>query len=249
MEILLISLEERLDRRQRAEAALSILELPIVWIPGVVCDENSNPSNFVTNEVAGCWLAHVKAFEYAAISSRSVLIVEDDLILRGAPQKLLEIIKKFEESNLDLLQIGYIESGYLEIILRKIHSVINYMESVFVSICLRCPPRFTLKVSKRVRFQEAHSRLIVARKLGVFQVVNDDFLAGTHAYLVNANFASILKEMNDPIVFSADQFLMSLSAMRTFRIYRLGKSIVTQNLKLKSDIAKNRFLGRADHGH
>jgi len=248
MEILLISLEGRDDRRNAAESVLSVLDLPIVWIPGVTCDESSNPSNFVTNEVAGCWLAHVKALNYAASSSRSVLIVEDDLLLTGKPKKLLQILRKFEEAEIDLLQLGFVESDYPQTILRKFRSIINYMESVFVVICLRCPPRFILGISKRVRFQEARNRVVVAKKLGTSQVVNDNFLAGTHAYLVTPKFASILKEMNSPIVFSADQFLMSLSAMRTFQIYRLGKSIVTQNLNSKSDIARNRFLGRANHG-
>jgi GR25 family glycosyltransferase involved in LPS biosynthesis len=247
MEVALINLDHRIDRKENALKELSKLNLPVVIISGVLCDDQSNPSKYVTNQVAGCWLAHMKALEHSANAAKPTLIVEDDLLVSCKVKKIKKILKNFESAEIDLLQIGFVTNSRTEALFRLGRDFISYMEIAFVRLCLSLPPEKIKTISRRVRFQEAYSRHRVRETLGS-ESVSENFLAGTHAYVVSPSFASILKGLNDPILFSSDQFLMSLSAMKTFRIYRTSKSLMKQNLKLESDISANRFVMGGDNG-
>jgi GR25 family glycosyltransferase involved in LPS biosynthesis len=246
MEVALINLDHRLDRKENALKELIKLKLPVVTISGVLCDDQSNPSKYVTNQVAGCWLAHVNALEYAAISTKPILIVEDDLLVSSKIKTITKILENFESAEIDLLQIGFVTNSRKESIFRLSRDFMSYLELAFVRLCLCLPPEKIKTISRRARFQEAHLRYRVRESLGS-ESVSDSFLAGTHAYIVSPSFASILKGLNQPILFSSDQFLMSLSAMKTFRIYRTTKSFIKQNLKLESDISANRFIMGRKH--
>ena len=78
--------------------------------------------------------------------------------------------------------------------------------------------------------------------MGLGNLRPDDFRPGTHAYLISKDFAAILQDANKPTFFSADQFLMALSKMCTFEIWRTTKNFCKQELKFESDIEGKRFM-------
>lgn len=246
MEVALINLKHRIDRKENALKELSKLNLPVVTIYGILCDDQSNPSKYVTNQVAGCWMAHLKALDYSANATKPTLIVEDDLLISNKIAQIIKILKNFESAEIDLLQIGFLTNSWTEALFRLSRDFVSNMEIIFVRLCLWLPPEKIKTISRRARFQEANLRHRVRVSLGS-ESVSNNFLAGAHAYVVSPNFASILKELNEPILFSSDQFLMSLSAMKTFRIYRTSKSLIKQNLKSESDISANRFVMGGNH--
>ena len=241
MDVYLINLDEDKERLRIATAELSKIGLVFRRISGFVVTSEMNLDNFVTNSVAGCWLAHRQVFEMICNANQPGLILEDDIQLRKGHEKISEILYKADPENFDVLQIGFVELALSESVLRKLRDAIKIVEQILASQIDRMHFPFLLSIKRRVRFIEAMNAHKFGKSLGSIKVVSDSFLPGTHGYLVTPKIAREILKLNQPIFLSADQFFMSLASMRSFRCFRVSRSLINQDLAFTSNIGKNRY--------
>jgi GR25 family glycosyltransferase involved in LPS biosynthesis len=241
MDVYLINLDRDEERLSKATAELSKIGLVFRRVSGFVVTSETNVANFVTNSVAGCWLAHRQVFEMICHANQPGLILEDDIQVGKAYKKINEILDKADPGNFDMLQMGFVELALSESVMRKFRDAIKITEQGLASRINRMHFPFLHSIKRRVRFIEAMNAHKFGKSLGSIKVISDSFLPGTHAYLVTPKIAREILKLNQPIFLSADQFFMSLASMRSFRCFRVSRSLINQDLAFTSNIGRNRY--------
>jgi GR25 family glycosyltransferase involved in LPS biosynthesis len=240
-----INLESRLDKRHNIEKQLNFFNVKGIRIPGQRPKKNPGANLFVTAEVAGCWLAHKFAYKKVIDDNHQfALILEDDaMISKDFFPKLNSSLDMFSQKDIDLLQIGFVDVSRTRYVLRLISDFVWKVEVSFLSYLGTMKPLALSKhFSVKIRVRRALRTRDLSRQLQFGLLRPDDFKAGTHAYIVSVKFAQTLNQANDPIMFSSDQFLISLSKMCTFNIWRTTNNYSRQEGKFSSDIEGKRFI-------
>jgi GR25 family glycosyltransferase involved in LPS biosynthesis len=179
-------------------------------------------SEFLSKGEIAVWKSHIKAMRRLVHENALYsLILEDDATLGSEVNEsfLVEVKELMERNQLDLLQIGYVESFY--------------------SPTLR---------SGLLEFLIALLRNRGTKDSSGFRFVHGDFRAGAHAYVVNSRLAeAISKSVPEPPLIPWDGYLESLARGQVgrgdIRIARLVHSVVSQasrvpeSLRIDSDIA------------
>jgi GR25 family glycosyltransferase involved in LPS biosynthesis len=227
----LINLDDRVDRLDEARAHLEKSNLQYVRI-SAVSQNPSIKSDFLTPTVYACWQSHLKTYSrFLESDYKYALIFEDDLVIKR-DFNIDRYISIAEDLDLDLLQLGFLLPG----LFNRIRWVYEEIEKCFF---------FGLSLISYLKpFRKLQGRMRVIEALTLrFHITNSSFLPGTHAYLIRRNFAqSILKE--DPGVLSADEFFISLSKMRSFRMARLSRSVISQSKSLPSITSRYKSWGK-----
>ena len=220
MRAYLINLDERPDRLKNAKRQFELIGLDFERIPAIKPDENfSELYPFVTPGVAAIWLSHMYCIEKFLTSGEDfALIFEDDFLF--TEKSLSENFLKILPQEYDFFQIGFLKTNIID----KTDLLIANTLDLYLKILA-----FISKVPSK-GLQELQSRFLISDQLDTpWNHVRHDVRPGAHAYLVSREFASHLVEFNNPLLFSADAFYISLAKMRSFRMARFRKSQIDQD--------------------
>ena len=233
MNVYLINLDSRPDRLAESTQQLERFGIDFERVSAVTSSLDFSVAHpFVTPSVAAIWLSHVKALSaFLESGAQQALILEDDFLISCGKDELLE--KSELVSGYDLLQIGFLVTNIFDRLAYKFANI----SDIFYKTLSRYS-RLSLPFSKSL----SSKFLVYGQDSISFKIVRGNFRAGAHAYIVTRNFAEGLLKLNTPIVFSTDQFYISLAAMNSFKIARLRKSIIGQS-KSPSSVDK-RFVSQ-----
>jgi GR25 family glycosyltransferase involved in LPS biosynthesis len=214
MKVFVINLDGRDDRRrwslsQASRFAFEFERFPAVSSQDLVFD-------FVTSDVGACFESHRGVWEAIAKSNDNFgLILEDDFEFKSLDFSYIS--KVLDEGSVDLLQLGFLKTGFrdrLDLLATNLKHRILHLVRVLAS---------TLRVNRLTK------KTLIGELNPTFpNLVPSNFRAGAHAYIISREMANLILILNDPVFLAADDFLMALSRMRTFKIYRLSKSICGQ---------------------
>jgi GR25 family glycosyltransferase involved in LPS biosynthesis len=169
--------------------------------------------------VNAAWLSHLKAMQLFLDSGHDfALIAEDDFHVENR-EKLMKILRRLQISDWDLIQFGFLKPGIdtrIKILIANIDQII-------------------FKVLGKISLVNGVSKLGFASRMRVKQslktpkgFVIDDCQPGAHFYLVGRTFCQSILKINNPQFLSIDDFYTSLSRMRTFKMIRVKRSLVSQ---------------------
>jgi GR25 family glycosyltransferase involved in LPS biosynthesis len=221
MKIFLINLDRQPERLMSSQIQLNKLDLRNTRIAAV--DMNAltvQVSDLVTPGVKACWESHKLAYLELVNSNESqALILEDDFEVLNS-QSFLNVLEQFPHNEWDLVQIGFLTQGVVNTFSRFYRNL--EMDLIRMLLWASSHSKILRKIiSGRLRIERA-------RRLSR-QFVSDDFMPGTHAYIISKEMASKVLTLNNPQFLSADDFFTALAKMRAFKCARLRKSIVGQN--------------------
>jgi GR25 family glycosyltransferase involved in LPS biosynthesis len=221
--IQVINLDRRPDRLAHISAGLQRVGLSFERQTAVDGQLESLQSEFISKGAIGCWKSHVNSMKRLVETNASFgLILEDDAALSpGVNEKFLsEMMDLMERNQLDLLQIGFIESQYAMSLKSARSGILEFL----------------IDLLKRRGAKDSSG----------FRIVIGDFRSGSHAYIVTARLAKeISKTSTVPPLLPWDDYLglLAKSQMhRGIRIARLVKNFAPQSsyqiegMRVDSDI-------------
>lgn len=227
--VFLINLDDRKDRLESSTKQLEELGLQFTRIPAVSYNEVGE-SMFLTAPVLACWKSHLKSYSTLIASDFDyALVLEDDFSI-SSPNRFSDFLSNLELEKYDLLQVGFLLPG----LFNRLRWFYEELEKLFFYTLGLFSKSVGLKsLSKKLRIEEARSASV--------KFTQSSFLPGTHAYLISREMALSLTDLDSPQL-SADEFLIALSKMRSFRMSRYWRSLITQSNSAPS--INNRFLNR-----
>ena len=183
-------------------------------------DAHDLPSqDFVAPGVHAAWLSHIKAMNTFLESDYDFAIIAEDDFHIKRPSDLLNYIKVLSNLDWDMVQFGFLKPGIdtrIKLLIARVDNVIfNYL-----GILSQVPGFTNRKFSSRMRVRQS-----LATPRGF---IIDDCQPGAHFYLVKRSFCQSISTLNNPQFLSIDDFYTSLSRMRTFRMLRVKRNLVTQ---------------------
>jgi GR25 family glycosyltransferase involved in LPS biosynthesis len=167
--------------------------------------------------VLACWKSHIKTYSRLIASDLEyALVLEDDFLIKN-PKKFSSFLESLCMEQFDLLQIGFLLPGMFN----RMRWIFEELEKlVFYSLGFISRNIGLKSLSQRLRIAEARSVSV--------RFTQSSFLPGTHAYLINRKMALALTSLDSP-QFSADEFFIALSKMRSFKMVRFWRSLITQS--------------------
>ncbi len=220
MKTYLINLDRQPERLESAIQELAKINLSPTRVSAVdMNDLAPNSGEFVTSGVQACWMSHLKTLQFISNGEDSMaLVFEDDIEVLHAG-KIAKLLNSSELSNWDLIQIGFITPGFLNKFTCAYRNVEQYFfKGISYISALNSLTRRIFGNRLRVH--------LASRVPSTF--VGDDFLPGTHAYLISRDMAKSILSLNTPQFLSADDFYTALSHMRSFRCIRVRTALVSQ---------------------
>lgn len=220
MKVYVINLDREIDRWNSAQSELSRLGIDGVRCSAIDKDQISdNEQAFVTNGVLACWQSHRKVFQDLLKSNSDfALVLEDDFCVKDF-KKFKRLLAMVEQVHIDVLQVGFITPGVhrkIDLVFKNIESVVFWTISRGLrSICSNRAP-----ILSRLRIRSALQT--------PFGFVQDDFLPGTHSYLISRRAAEMALRMNSPQFLSADDFFTAWAKMRSITFLRPLRSTSSQ---------------------
>lgn len=233
--VFVINLNRQPERLLSVETELAQVGLEFTRFPAIDLKSiNRNGDEFVTAGVQACWESHVEVSKVIVLSGFShALILEDDIKIQKKNQ-LVDFLNKFDFKDFDLVQIGYLTPGIVNKLNRKIRNL-EYIFFKLLSIAAQKSQFVKSRIGKRLRVERASTCPV--------GFIPDDFLPGTHAYLISIDLARKLAILNNPQFLSADDFFSALSKMRSFKMIRSRRSLIGQ--KKMRGIGGERFISQS----
>jgi len=219
--IFLINLDDRKDRLDSSTRHLNEIDLQFTRV-SAVSSRDVEESLFLTKPVLACWKSHIKTYSMLIASDLEyALVLEDDFLIKN-PKKFSGLLERLNTEKYDLLQLGFIFPGMFN----RMRWIFEEIEKlIFYSLGFVCKSIGLKSFSQRLRIAEARSASV--------RFTQSSFLPGTHAYLINRKMASALISLDSP-QFSADEFFIAFSKMRSFRVARFWRSLITQSASAPS---------------
>lgn len=219
--ITIINLDEAKARFNDASRQLEELQLGYIRVSAF--DQSritSEECRYVTKGIAAIWRSHVKAIKlFLGSSDDYAMIIEDDFKITNR-KVFIKSDSVFLENNLDLLQIGFLNTGVDVYLQRKLeHLQFSLMR--LISSLGSAFPFIEVRISRRMRIRDNRDFSN--------ELVPYSFLPGAHCYIISRKLAEAIVVMNDPQFLSTDDFFSALAKMRSFRMCRLRSSSVTQS--------------------
>jgi GR25 family glycosyltransferase involved in LPS biosynthesis len=220
MNAYLINLDGRPDRLSSATVQLHNLGINFRRIPAISPDRDfAELFPFVTPGIAAIWLSHMKALStFLATEEEFALILEDDFEIKVGREKFYEMLATSDA--FDFLQIGFLVTNAIDAIQFIFHNLKDFFLKTLNKFSKTSMPFSQFIRSKYLVYDQDETHVLI---------VKHNVRAGAHAYVVNREFAQVLLQLNRPIIFSTDQFYISLATMRSFKMARVRKSIVSQS--------------------
>jgi GR25 family glycosyltransferase involved in LPS biosynthesis len=203
MLIQVINLKRRPDRLSQVSAELQRSGLSFEIQVAVDGQLETLDSEFISKGAIGCWKSHINSMRRLVEANDSYgLILEDDVVFGGEVNEkfLSEMMDLMERNQLDILQIGFIDSQY-SISLKSAKSGIL---------------EFLIDLLKRRGVKDSSG----------FRIVRGEFRSGTHAYIVNARLAKEISEASPvPPLIPWDDYLGILAKSQTHRGIRIARLV------------------------
>jgi GR25 family glycosyltransferase involved in LPS biosynthesis len=215
--------------RELAEVGLEFTRFPAIDLKSL----KRSGDELVTAGVQACWESHIEVSKKIVSSNFThALILEDDIEIRKK-KLLINFLHEFDFREFDLVQIGYLTPGVVNKLSRNIRNL-EFLFFKLLAFSAQESPLVKSRFGKRLRVDRA-SRCPV-------RFIPDDFLPGTHAYLISLDLAKKIALLNSPQFLSADDFFSALAKMRSFRMIRTRRSWINQK-KMKG-IGRDRFISQ-----
>lgn len=214
--IFLINLDDRTDRLESSTKQLKAMGLQSTRISAVSFTEVEG-SMFLTPPVLACWKSHLKTYSALIASDFDYALVLEDDFLIIKPKRFSRLLQSRQIEKHDLMQIGFLLPGMfnrLRWCFEELEKIVFYTFGHF---------------SKTIGLKSFLPRLRIAEaNYSSLRYTQSSFLPGTHAYLINKKMAAALIQL-DSSHLSADEFFIALSKMRSFRMARVWRSLITQS--------------------
>lgn len=227
MKTYLINLESASERLAASIQELQKIELPVFRVDAVAASNLQSDSFQVGNpRVAACWFSHVKALEiFLATQEDFGLIVEDDISIKNV-EYFNKILLAAKEANLEVVQIGFIKPGLVpifEVFFQKMeYKLLRFISAVALrNIWL---PRRLRKIERLGKLSGAPFRFLIP----------NEFVAGTHCYLVNRVGAKKLISVNKPVILPSDGLIQGMVRSSAISGARAIKSAAGQRKTISS---------------
>ena len=219
--IAIINLDEAKARFNDASRQLDEIQFEYIRVSAFnQTSITTEECRYVTKGIAAIWKSHIKAMRLFLDSSDDyAMIMEDDFKITNR-KAFIKSDSVFLENKLDLLQIGFLNTG-IDIYLQRKLEHLQFSLLRLISLLGRLFPFIDVRISQRMRIRDN-------RDFGN-ALVPYSFLPGAHCYIVSRKLAEAIIVMNDPQFLSTDDFFTALSKMRSFRTCRLRLSSVTQS--------------------
>ena len=233
LNIFVISLPNATDRLSLISAHLDLLGLKFEVVRGYVpADLNTPKISNVTPTTDAVWHSHRACAKLVADNYKPAVILEDDAALGVKKDDLLKMLEDMEAYDLDLIQVGFLRLNIFDGISIFARNFYNFFvrKAIFVNF-------FRIFGLREV---ERSKRQFWRKKIPSQYVIND-IRYGAQAYFISPRFASVVLELNNPTFLSIDEFFVSLSKMKSFRMVRLKHSRARQIGKLSSFSGSKRF--------
>jgi len=227
--IFLINLDDRKDRLDSSTEQLNEIDLQFTRV-SAVSSRDVEESLFLTQPVLACWKSHINTYSMLIASDLEyALVLEDDFLIKN-PKKFSGFLESLNVEKYDLLQLGFLLPGTFN----RARWIFEELEKlIFFSLGFISKNIGLKSFSQRLRITEARNASV--------RFTQSSFLPGTHAYLINRKMAFALISLDSP-QFSADEFFIALSKMRSFRMARFWRSLITQSHSTPS--INDRFILR-----
>lgn len=211
--IFVINLERRPDRREEISTQLERAGMGFTFVNAVdglsLEEEILLISPHLDRFAKACWLSHAKALDLASRESMPSLILEDDARL---PSDLARKMESWLHA-MNLNGIGLLQVGFCT---GSRSPIVRVKEIAWVLL-------------GRVPYFGKRFPDLVQRQFG----------AGTHAYIVTSKTATVLKKLNQPPALAADAFLAEIaegsSGQHAENISRLKVCAVRQSKTSQSN--------------
>lgn len=206
----MINLDDRLDRLSWATSQAEKFHFDFQRCAAI--SSHALEFQFVTSNVGACFESHRLVWKRILESdSEYGLVLEDDFDFDKFD--LVYLSKILNENALDLIQIGFLKTGIRD---RFDYVLTNIKHLLLLLVKI---------LSSKLGMSQILSRPIVHEVNTAFPyLVPANFRAGAHAYIISRRMAESIVTLNKPPFLAADDFLMALSRMRTFKMYRFLKS-------------------------
>lgn len=229
LHVCVINLEKDIEKKQKCEIALRDIEFKFIsGIDGANLSLSS--SSLVTAPIEAIWQSHKSALKDFLLTDKTFCLVLEDDFQIGNYLLLEKRIRQICESQLDLVQIGWLTTG-LDIRFQRFYEGFIY----FLFRNLANASRFNKNLHSKLSLKMRPKRASSVPKFAI----PDSFLPGAHAYVVSRKFAEHILLLNSPTFLATDDFYMAISKMRSFSTCRARKSLVAQNGI--SGVGTNRF--------
>ena len=218
---LVINVSSNTARRDSMSERLLQKRISFTFVEAVESkDVIPTDSRFLTSTAEAVWKSHLKCLSIAAEYSSPTLILEDDAVLNFNEKTLQELVDIMMGQNLDFIQLGYLGINLAERLSIKVRNLYSFFTRN--SLLYAFFDAFGFKEVQRARSQSWR------KKLPPNFVVND-IRFGAHCYLVAPQFAKKILPLNSPAFLPADDFFVSLSRAKAFKMIRLKKSCSAQD--------------------
>lgn len=228
--VLVISLESEDHRRFKVIEQFD--STGFLFVNAVNGKTNKNMGNrFVTPPIDAIWNSHKKAYrEFLSTKKSYCLILEDDFVIwsQDAIWQKIGILTRIKP---DLVQLGWLQTG-MDIRLQRIYEGFTYLLIRILNRLFGNFQQYANTLGCKLRPSRANALPSL--------VIPDSFLPGAHGYLISRKFAAAVLELNNPTFLSADDFLISISRMRSFNSMRFRKSLIGQ--RGTSHVDSERFI-------
>jgi GR25 family glycosyltransferase involved in LPS biosynthesis len=218
---LVINVSSNIARRDSMSERLLQKGISYTFVEAIESkDITLTDSRFLTSTAEAVWKSHLKCLSIAAEYSSPTLILEDDAVLYFDEKSLREMVDTMLSKNLDFIQLGYLGINLAERLSIKVRNLYSFFtRNAFLSTFFTV---FGFKEVQRARSQSW-------RKMLPPNFVVNDVRFGAHCYLVTPQFAKKILLLNSPAFLPADDFFVSLSRAKAFKMIRLKKSCSAQD--------------------
>ena len=215
-----INVETNFKRRKSVETSLDKQKIQFNWVKAITPTDTRIENLGNLQPVArAVWESHLKCLKLASESSLYSLILEDDSEIKLSNSQVLRIIDEMKRNRLDFMQIGFLHLHIVDVVsihVRNFHNLL-LKKRVFGSVLSFFGFQEGIRSKNQYWRSEIPSDFIL-----------NDIRYGAHAYIISPQFSKRISQLNSPTFLAADDFFVSLGKMKSFRMARLRKSLVSQ---------------------
>ena len=218
---LVINVKENKSRLETVEKALGNKGIDFEIVTAIT--PANLPNDFIGNMTpisVAVWSSHLKCLEIASARQNPTLIIEDDAEISLTRGEVNRIVRSMHDHQISFLQIGFL---YLNPIDRFSVAIRNFYDKVirtgFFAGMLN-----TMGFKEALRASSQNWRKVLPKNF-----ILNDIRYGAHCYAVTPELALKMCQLNNPPFLSADDFYVSLSRMKSFRMARLNWSRANQS--------------------
>ncbi len=222
VQVLVINVLERTDRLQRIESHLKSLGIDYEVVKAIdKYDLPESKNTFLSLDVERIWRSHLECLKLASkYHNGYTMIVEDDAKLHFNSNELASIVSEISKIELQFLQIGFLCLNPIDSFSIVLRNVYDYL----------IRKRWLGNIFKLFGFLEISRASNQSwRKQVPKRYILNDVRYGAHCYLIHSNLANEIVMVNEPPFLSADDFFVSISKMKSFKMCRLRKSRAEQD--------------------